>query len=404
MPITLLLDLDDTLLDTNMDAFVPAYFKALGGALGHLVDPQKMIQALMDGTHAMMRNTDPAVRLNEAFDRVFFPALGMERAQLQPVIDRFYDEGFPKIQNVTRPRPQAIELIEWAFAQGHRVVIATNPLFPRKAILHRLRWAGLAPEKYPFAYIPGYETMRFAKTVPAYYPEILGLIGWPDDPFVFVSDDTQMDIPSSVAAGVPTFWIQNGKTDLPAGLTVQGRGEIGDLRAWLEAADPSTLKPAPVTPVSLVSMLRAAPAALAGLLDPVPPDCQKRSPRPGEWCAVEVICHLRDVDREVNLPRFQQLLSEDRPFLGAQDTDAWAIERGYARQDGARALQDFITARKLLIDLLAPLSADDWKRPARHAIFGPTDLQELVSFITEHDRIHIHQAWEAIEQARAQKV
>ena len=30
MPITLLLDLDDTLLDTDVDAFLPAYFAAFG--------------------------------------------------------------------------------------------------------------------------------------------------------------------------------------------------------------------------------------------------------------------------------------------------------------------------------------------------------------------------------------
>ena len=34
MPITLLLDLDDTLLNTNMDAFIPAYFQALSGCPG----------------------------------------------------------------------------------------------------------------------------------------------------------------------------------------------------------------------------------------------------------------------------------------------------------------------------------------------------------------------------------
>ena len=31
MPITLLLDLDDTLLDTNVEAFLPAYYCGAGG-------------------------------------------------------------------------------------------------------------------------------------------------------------------------------------------------------------------------------------------------------------------------------------------------------------------------------------------------------------------------------------
>jgi hypothetical protein len=45
MPITLLLDLDDTLLETNMDVFIPVYFKALSTALAGAVPPDVMIPA-----------------------------------------------------------------------------------------------------------------------------------------------------------------------------------------------------------------------------------------------------------------------------------------------------------------------------------------------------------------------
>ena len=37
MSLTLLLDLDDTLLDTNLDAFMPAYFQALSQHLANHV-------------------------------------------------------------------------------------------------------------------------------------------------------------------------------------------------------------------------------------------------------------------------------------------------------------------------------------------------------------------------------
>ena len=67
MPITLLLDLDDTLLDTNMDAFIPAYFQALSGMLADLVAPEVMLPALTGGTKAMLTNLDPALTLREVF-------------------------------------------------------------------------------------------------------------------------------------------------------------------------------------------------------------------------------------------------------------------------------------------------------------------------------------------------
>ncbi len=77
MPITLLLDLDDTLLETNMDVFIPAYFKALSAALAEKVAPEVMIPALTGGTKAMMVNMDPALTLREVFDAHFFPKLGI---------------------------------------------------------------------------------------------------------------------------------------------------------------------------------------------------------------------------------------------------------------------------------------------------------------------------------------
>jgi len=95
MPITLLLDLDDTLLNTNMDTFIPAYYQGLAAALADKVAPEVMIPALMSGTRAMMQNLDPVLTLREVFDAHFFPRLAMDRPVLQERIDHFYDEVFP---------------------------------------------------------------------------------------------------------------------------------------------------------------------------------------------------------------------------------------------------------------------------------------------------------------------
>jgi hypothetical protein len=38
----------------------------------------------------------------------------------------------------------------------------------------------------------------------------------------------------------------------------------------------------------------------------------------------------------------------------------------------------------------------EWSRPARHAIFGPTTLQELAGFMAGHDRAHVQQVWKTI--------
>jgi FMN phosphatase YigB (HAD superfamily) len=394
MPITLLLDLDDTLLETNMDTFIPAYFKALSGALAEKVAPEVMIPALTGGTKAMMGNMDPALTLREVFDAHFFPKLGTDRFALHSSIDRFYDEIFPTLGAMTRPIPEAVHLVDWAVEQGHRVVIATNPFFPLKAVQHRLRWAGLPPEKYPFALVTSYETFHFTKETVAYYPEVLAQLGWPDDPVVMVGDDIDREVKPTQAAGFPVFWVRESG-DVPFEQDRIPHGKLESFRNWLEKTDPESLKISLQTPQALLATLRSTPAAIATLAGSVAKEVWMRKPVPTEWCLTEILCHLRDVERAVNLPRIRKILAEDNPFLAGEDTDHWVDEHHCAEQDGSEILVDFIRARKETIGLLSNLKTE-WSRMARHSIFGPTTLLEMVGIVAGHDRVHVQQIWKTI--------
>jgi len=396
MPITLLLDLDDTLLNTNMDAFIPAYFRALSAALADKVAPEVMLPALMSGTKAMQANLDPSLTLREVFDAHFFPGINVDRLVLRERIDHFYDEVFPKLGSLTSPIPEALNLVEWAFEQGHRVVIATNPLFPLKAIQHRLRWAGLPPEKYPFALVSSYETFHFTKETVAYYPEILAQLGWPDDPAVMVGDDIEREVKPTQAAGLPVFWVRK-PGEVPAEHAGVPQGPLESLRGWLEKAAPEALKVSFESPQALLANLRSTPAAIATITTSLPTEAWTRIPAPAEWSLTEIICHLRDVEREVNLPRLRKVLAEENPFLAGESTDVWVKERKCAEQDGRQALVDFTAARKEVLGLLDALTVE-WSRPARHAIFGPTTLQELVGFVAGHDRAHVQQVWKTLPE------
>lgn len=115
--------------------------------------------------------------------------------------------------------------------------------------------------------------------------------------------------------------------------------------------------------------------------------------RPGatEWSLTEIVCHLRDVDQEVNLPRMHSVIEAENPFISAADTDPWATERDYQSQSGPEALKDFIQVREAICRFLEGQPEAIWRRTARHAIFGPTHLAEMVGWILDHDRIHLEQ-------------
>ena len=72
MPLTLLFDLDDTLLDTNMDAFLPAYFRAFSKHLADHVDPQVMMSAMLASINLIYKSQDPGRTLLEVFDENYF--------------------------------------------------------------------------------------------------------------------------------------------------------------------------------------------------------------------------------------------------------------------------------------------------------------------------------------------
>lgn len=396
MSLTLLLDLDDTLLDSNMNDFIPAYFQALSGFLAEQAPPEVMLPALIAGTRKMMANTDPSRTLQQVFDAEFFPKIGQAREVLQPRIDQFYDEVFPTLQHLTRPRPGAVELVDWALAQGYHVSIATNPLFPLKAIQHRMRWAGLPPEQYPFQVVSSYETFHFTKPNPAYLAEVLAKMQWPEGPVLFVGDDLERDMPAARDLDLPFYWVNADGSALPDDASLVGRGSITDLRRWLETRVLSTLEPAFSTPGALLAFLLSTPAALFGLAAQARRPVLKRRPAPNEWSVGEILCHLRDSEGEVYLPRLRRVLEEDEPFIPAGNTDAWAEERAYREQDGQQALHDFTAIRLQTLALLRGLNEAQWGRKARHAVFGPTNLQELVRFMAEHDRLHIRQAYAAL--------
>ena len=399
MNLTLLLDLDNTLLDSNVDDFVPVYFQALSDFLKEHVHPDKMISALMAGTSKMMFSNDPSKTLQQVFDAEFFPQLGLARKELQPAIDRFYEEVFPTLHYLTRPRPDAITLVKWALSQGVALAIATNPLFPLAAIHHRMRWACLPPEKFPFEIVPSYESFHFSKPNPAYFAEIMGCMGWPDAPVLMVGDDPDFDYPGCKVLGLPFYWINVADDSIPDGMELTGHGSIADLHRWLEGMQASLPEPDFSSREALTALLLASPASISGLLSQFFNACGlelTQRPTPNEWSITELICHLRDTELEVNLPRLRMLLVQDEPFIPARATDTWAKERKYNSQNSMQALRDLIAARVQTVELLSGLK-NEWKRKARHAIFGPTDLQELVKFIVEHDKLHIRQLKATLE-------
>jgi FMN phosphatase YigB (HAD superfamily) len=392
----LLFDLDDTLLGNEMNTFIPAYLQALAKRLSGMAEPMVLINTLLAATRKMVENNNPSRTLEEVFDADFYPALGLVRHQVQETIDVFYAQDFPRLKALTQFKPKAVNVVQQLVKRGDQAAVATNPLFPRTAILQRLSWAGLPDDEIPFAMIPSYETFHFAKPNPAYFAEFLAQLGWPKIPVVMVGNDPESDIWAARQISLPVFWMNgDGASEWKGSGETPPHGQITDLIPWLDSAPIEILPTRFTSPEALVAILCSTPAALATLFRLNPLNLDKQ-PAASEWSAGEVLCHLRDVDVEVNLPRLQKVLHEPNPFLPGEDTDPWAESRRYCDQDPSQALLDFISIRMDILELLRNITPEDWERRARHAIFGPTHLRELVNIIAGHDILHVQQVFKAL--------
>ena len=131
----ILFDLDGTLLDSNMENFLPHYFCQAGPArVAHLAPPKAFIAHLLAATEQMLANDGRATN-EEVFAAAFYPFAGHSRAELEPIFDDFYAARLPGVASSTRSASRKRgTVVQLAFALGHEVAIATNPLFPETAI------------------------------------------------------------------------------------------------------------------------------------------------------------------------------------------------------------------------------------------------------------------------------
>jgi len=230
-----LLDLDDTLLGNDMERFLPLYFAALGERMACFIDPEDLVRKVLASSRVMMQNQDADITNQQAFDADFFKGLGHPESEVRPVLEAFYEDDFSALKRYTQPRPEARPLVQSLFDQGYDVVIATNPLFPRRAIEHRLDWAGVSD--FDFKLITTYENSHFSKPNPRYYQEILDKIGCRPQDAVMVGDDLQNDIAPALHVGLQAYWIRDGvPDDFSPYLGLQGT--LADCLHWVGSGGP----------------------------------------------------------------------------------------------------------------------------------------------------------------------
>jgi hypothetical protein len=135
---------------------------------------------------------------------------------------------------------------------------------------------------------------------------------------------------------------------------------------------------------------------LPALVRDVDVETLARRPAPDAWAAVEVVCHLRDLEESFH-DRLALILVADEPRFPTTNPGRWASERQYLRQDARAAAATFVARRAETLALLTGLSAAHWER-AGHQVDsrGRRTIEEFLTVMAWHDENHLAQLRRAL--------
>lgn len=189
---TILFDLDGTLLPLDTEDFLKKYFKHLCAKFKDYFKPEEMTELIWTSTKYMVKNTDSNKTNEEAFFEDFFNRVQYGKEILNPVFEDFYKNDFCKIKEASKQNDYILRSVELLKSKGYGMVVATNPIFPKTAILQRIEWAGL--NKDDFLLITCFEEMHFCKPNILFYEEILTKINRKPEECMMVGNDVEEDM------------------------------------------------------------------------------------------------------------------------------------------------------------------------------------------------------------------
>ena len=127
-----------------------------------------------------------------------------------------------------------------------------------------------------------------------------------------------------------------------------------------------------------LEIIRSTPDRLKAALAGVPRKLLTWRPAPGKWSIHEIVCHMRDAERDGYLYRYRRVLAEDNPTFPDVDGDKLALERQYGRMNLREAVWDWRAARKEVLALLKKIRPEQWQRIGTHESLGPMSLEIIL--------------------------
>lgn len=386
-----LLDLDNTLIHNPDRLFANAFSQAWNDYLSdalHIHDATAILRSCINqfsqpGIHT---RSNYAVLIDNIADQS-----NLSRTQIIECLASFFEgANYRNVISQITPIAGAGDLITELSARNLAVVIATNPIYPLNAILARLKQAGLPDNPEYYAFISSAENMHYAKPNPAYFAEILGRVGVEPDEAIIIGDSLTNDIMPAHIIGMRSVYTGDKQQNLATfSRPITTLTQLLADTSWQTPMIREDLRPDMIIP-----QFEGNIGAIYGLLDQAVPTFWNQHPDPNEWSILQILCHLYTAENETQRTRLVTIAEQDDPFITAPLSPGRDIP--ICADDAYIIAERFSQARQETINFLQDLDQESWYRPARHSIFGITNLLEMAHFTAQHDRLHLNQLCQTI--------
>ncbi|NBK97455.1 MAG: HAD family hydrolase [Erysipelotrichia bacterium] len=203
---TILFDLDGTLLPMDLDAFIKVYFQALQIKFAKLgYDHELILKGVIAGTKAMIKN-DGSMRNEEVFWQTFTQVTNISKKACEHDFEAFYKDEFVLLGKHTSQSNNMCEALKLLSEKGYRLLLTTNPMFPKMAVEERVRWAGV--DASLFSMMTSYEYCHYTKPNIHYYEEVIQKENLKVEECMMVGNDTIEDgVIESL--GIPLYLVED---------------------------------------------------------------------------------------------------------------------------------------------------------------------------------------------------
>lgn len=205
-----LLDLDNTLLHLDEKEFISSYLRLLSAKFSDVLSPKEFTNDFLSATSTMVRNCSSKTNIEAFLDDFNESVPTISKDEVLSRFTSFYSNEYTQLAGLCTPNPFTKDIMEKLLAMtSTKIVLATNPLFPRSAVLERISWAGIDAENFDL--ITHCENMHCSKPRTEYFLEICEKIAVKPNSCLMVGNDMTNDIAAGYI-GMITYLVIDKQT------------------------------------------------------------------------------------------------------------------------------------------------------------------------------------------------